>query len=110
VLNTDALTTFLQLELICDKEWYVVWLENAYRIGLILGYGLTGGCADKFGLKISSMVFLALQCLTGLLTISMKEFAVVIFFLIIHGFCCTFLYVFPKTAGQFNNLKKKKNI
>ncbi|KAJ3627489.1 hypothetical protein MTP99_014863 [Tenebrio molitor] len=92
-------TTFAEkLELICDKEWYVVWLENAYRIGLILGYGLTGGCADKFGLKISSMVFLALQCLTGLLTISMKEFAVVIFFLIIHGFCCTFLYVFPKTA------------
>lgn len=86
--------------MVCEKEYLVIWIQNCYWIGLIIGYFTTGRCGDKFGIKTTAMAFISLQCLTGLLMLSIKNLPVLFFFVLSHGFVCTSLNLIPTIAGK----------
>ncbi|XP_044259301.1 solute carrier family 22 member 3-like [Tribolium madens] len=87
-----------KMNLVCEKEDYVIWIKNLYRMGLILGYFLSGVCGEKFGLKPTAMVFISLQSLTGLFILSMRSFEIVIFFVFTHGVFSNSINLIPAVA------------
>ncbi|RZC36651.1 solute carrier family 22 member 5, partial [Asbolus verrucosus] len=83
---------------ICDEEAKRIWIENSFRIGVIISYFIIGWTADRCGRKIAAMTFIPLHCLSGALTLIYSNYGMLLFFHLIHGVFCTSVNLLPKVA------------
>ncbi|XP_008201691.1 organic cation/carnitine transporter 2 [Tribolium castaneum] len=87
-----------RFNLVCEDEILGSWVKNCFCVGVAIGFVLTGWTADRFGQKITAMVFIPLQCLLGVFLISITNFSMMLFFVVVQGICSTCTVLTPRIA------------
>ncbi|XP_044259300.1 solute carrier family 22 member 1-like isoform X2 [Tribolium madens] len=94
----DIYTYAEKFNLVCEDEILGSWVKNCFCVGVGIGFLLTGWTADKYGQKITAMVFIPLQCLLGVFLISINNFSMMLFFVVVQGICSTCTVLLPRIA------------
>ncbi|KAJ3665826.1 hypothetical protein Zmor_001296 [Zophobas morio] len=85
-IPSGNLATFTEkLNLVCGEGKYPTFVKGSYQFGLTIGFFLAGTLADRLGHKITAMIFIPLQCLTGLFMISVSNIMLLVAYMLTHG-------------------------